>query len=246
MQATRLAGALMVLLVACTGSEEPASSRSLATVYYFDGDALRPVQRELRPGEGLDAVAQALLEPPPENLSSALNDIVISGVTVEADVITVEVDDDFALGTDEDIARRAAQVVYGLTAPDPEAAVTFVTASGPLTVVAGDGSDVQAPAQRTDYERFRPWLEVLEPTSGEALVTNSIRVALEMRTETDVRVRLEASDRKYFDVVRSGSGIISVPSDVVLVGGGTMTVTALQDGVERTLEIPVTFNPPAG
>ncbi|MBK5227285.1 MAG: GerMN domain-containing protein [Actinobacteria bacterium] len=244
MRGARLAGALMVLLVACTGSEEPASSRSLATVYYFDSDALRPVQRELRPGEGLDAVVQALLEPPPENLSSALSDIVISGVTVEGSVITVAVDDDFVAGTDEDIARRAAQVVYGLTAPDPEAAITFVTVSGPLTVVAGDGSDVQAPAQRTDYERFRPWLEVLEPTSGEALVTNSIRVALEMRTETDVRVRLEASDRKYFDVVRSGAGIISVPSDVVLVGSGTMTFTALQDGVERTLEIPVTFNPP--
>lgn len=244
MRPTRLAGALMVLLVACTGSEEPTSSRSFATVYYFDGDTLRPVQRELRPGERLDAVAQALLEPPPENLSSALSDIVISGVTVEGSVITVEVDDDFVTGIDEDVARRAAQVVYGLTAPDPEAAVTFVTASGPLTVVAGDGSDVQAPAQRTDYERFRPWLEVLEPTSGEELVTNSIRVALEMRTETDVRVRLEASKRKYFDVVRSGSGIISVPSDVVLVGGGTMTFTALQDGVERTLEIPVTFNPP--
>lgn len=243
MRPTRLVGALMVLLVACTGSEQSTGSRSFATVYYFDGDALRPVQRELHPGEGLDAVAQALLEPPPENLSSALSDIVISGVTVDADLITVEVDDEFVAGTDEDIARRAAQLVYGLTATDPEAAVTFVTDSGPLTVVAGDGSDVRAPAQRADYDRFRPWLEVLEPAPGEALVTNSIRVVVAMRTETDVRVRLEASERKYFDVVRSGSGIISVPSDVVLVGGGTITFTALQDGVERTIEIPVTFNP---
>ena len=246
MRGARLTGVLMVLLVACTGSEQPAPSTSFATVYYFDGDALRPVQRELRPGEGLDAVAQALLEPAPENLSSALSDIMISGVTVEPNAITVEVGDDFVAGTDDDIARRAAQVVYGLTAQDPEATVTFVTDSGPLTVVAGDGSDLQAPAQRADYERFRPWLEVLEPSPGEALTTNSIRVVVAMRTETDVTVRLEASDRKYFDVVRSGSGIISVPTDVVLVGGGTMTVTALLDGVERTLEIPVTFNPPGG
>lgn len=243
MRATRLAGTLIVLLVACTSAEQPVLSRSLTTVYYFDGDALRPVQRGLRPGEGLDTVAQALLEPPPDNLSSALSDVMISGVTVEGSAITVEVDDDFVTGSDEDVARRAAQVVYGLTATDPEAAVTFVTDSGPLTVVAGDGSALRAPTQRTDYDRFRPWLEVLEPSPGAALVTTSIRVVMAMRTETDARVRLEASDRKYFDVVRSGSGIISVPSDVVLVGSGTMTFTALQDGVERTLEIPVTFNP---
>jgi hypothetical protein len=168
---------------------------------------------------------------------------VISDVTVDGDAITVEVGDDFVTGSDDDVARRAAQVVYGLTAPNPDAAVTFVTDSGPLTVISGDGRDVQAPVERTDYERFRPWIEVLEPAPGEALVTNSIRVLVALRTEADVKVRLEASDRKYFDIVRAGSGIISVPVDVVLVGGGTMSFTALQEGVERTLEIPVTFNP---
>ncbi|MEO8323103.1 MAG: hypothetical protein ABI571_03080 [Actinomycetota bacterium] len=167
----------------------------------------------------------------------------ISDVTVEGNVITVEVDDDFALGTDEDIARRAAQVVYGLTASDRDAAVTFLAGSGPLTVVSGDGREVRTPVERADFERLRPWLEVLEPSPGEALATHSIRVTVEMRTKTDVKVRLEASERKYFDVVLDGSGIISVPADVVLVGGGTMRFTALQDGVERTLEIPVTYNP---
>lgn len=244
MRVTRLAGALMIVLAGCTGGGTPEpEARSVATVYYFDGDVLTPVHRELHPGAGLDGVAQSLLDPAPGELSSALSGVEISEVEVAGEVITVEVEPGFDDGPDDDVARRAAQVVYGLTASTPEASVVFTSGEQPIGMIVGDGASTDEPVTRADYERFRPWLEILKPAPGEAVVTNSIQVEVALRREVDVRVRLEASDYKYFDFVRSGAGIISVPADVILVGGGTLTVTALQAGVERSLEIPVTFNP---
>ena len=119
----------------------------------------------------------------------------------------------------------------------------FESGAASIEVITGDGDATDEPVSRADYERFRPWLEILQPAPGDALTTHSIRVEVALREEVDVRLKLEASDRKYYDVVRSGAGIISVPLDVILVGAGTLKVTALQDGVERSLEIPVTFNP---
>ncbi|MPZ70426.1 MAG: hypothetical protein GEU71_12995 [Actinobacteria bacterium] len=241
----RLAGAFLLVLAGCTGGDggPQTESRTNATVYYFDGDALTPVDRELRPGEGLEGVAQSMLAPAPGRLSSALSEVEISEVSVVGDVITVEVDEGFVDASDDEVARRSGQVVYGLTASDLEASVTFVSGAEPIEVITGDGSSTDDPVSRADYARFRPWLEILRPAPGDALATHSFRVEVALREEVDVRLKLEASDRKYYDVVRSGVGIISVPLDVILVGGGTLTVTALQSGVERSLEIPVTFNP---
>lgn len=245
MRATRLAGALLLVLAGCTGgSEEPGTQlETVATVYYFDDEALTPVNRDLRPGEGLEGVAQSMLEPAPEGLSSALSGVQISKVSVDGALITVDVGEGFVDASDDDVARRAGQLVYGLTTSDPEASVAFVSGAEPIKVIIGNGTPTDAPVARSDYDRFRPWLEILQPAPGDALATHSIQVEVALREEVDVRLKLEASDNKYYDVVRSGIGIISVPLDVILVGAGTLKVTALQDGVERSLEIPVTFNP---
>ena len=90
-----------------TGTDPQAESPTVATVYYFDGDALTPVNRELHPGEGLEGVAQSMLAPAPGRLSSALSGVEISEVSVDGDLITVEVDEGFVDAADAEVARRA-------------------------------------------------------------------------------------------------------------------------------------------
>ena len=141
--------------------------------------------------------------------------------------LLLEMNDGFWDGTEAEVRRRAAQVVFTAAALEEGKEITLLEGLTPGRVVGRDGKAIEQPMTQADFRDFEPWVRVVQPVAG-ALVADPIPVRLQTADRVTVGFAAAEDDAPTIDLQR-GKGFLPVPDEMER----DALVQIVSDGAER-------------
>ena len=126
--------------------------------------------------------------------------------------LLLEMNDEFWDGTEAEVRRRAAQVVFTAAALEEGKEITLLEGLTPGRVVGRDGKAIEQPMTGADFKDLEPWISVIQPVAG-ALVANPIPVRLETADRVTVGFAAAADGAPTIDL-RRGKAFLPVPDEM--------------------------------
>jgi Sporulation and spore germination len=223
----------------------PKPPEGYAPIYFLEGRGLLPEYRRVPSQSPVRALYDHLVEGPTQSQS-------ITTLTPQIDLVSIgeideglllEMSDTFWQMNPEKRAKAAAQIVHTMASLEDGKEVTFLRGALPEPIEVGDGRRVDRPVTRDDYERFAPWIEVVQPVAG-ATVGGQIPVRVRLREELPFKVQLRSRQTGFQESFPASGGILQVREEMS--GPSRLLVIAKQWGLWRFVVVPVTVAPNQG
>jgi hypothetical protein len=243
---------------ATTGTETTTGREIRLRVYFLRDGLVAPVAREVPATQAVAKAAVEQLIAGPTAADDGLGltsdvpaDTEVHGITISDGEATIDLSRPFAEGAEASLSSRLAQVVYTLTQFPTVKTVVFEVDGKPLaTATNGQGTLLDHPASRSDYEALTPAILVESPLPKE---TVSAPITISGTANTfEATFQVEVLDEsgvvvgKRFVTATSGNGQRGTfRADVkVAAGPGPIRLVVYEDSAEsgkriHEVEIPL-------